>query len=322
MVYGLYVIVGAVLGGALVWLACGVKARKDAEDLRSRLAVAEEKNVRMPKLELAIGENQKQIADLAGQITAFKDDIIQKADRIAMLNLELFERTEASKNKLTMVNDAQSRLCQALIALSETALNCDNDEFIQAMESNLSTFEESLLGDISRWQARDRAVTNEVCQMAESEQVTPALSDQDNALEELILADVATEEPTAGSAQEPDTPGSDEAEELILADVATEESTAGSGQEPDTPGSDETDTEDTDVDDLAVQRTEAELALFEKKLDEEISSEFGGTDDDEDTLEKNESPIAPPANEETNGPTKSLYFPTQGITVRYNLAPG
>ncbi len=293
MVYGLYVIVGAVLGGALVWLACGVKARKDAEDLRSRLAVAEEKNVRMPKLELAIGENEKQIADLAGQITAFKDDIIQKADRIAMLNLELFERTEASKNKLTMVNDAQSRLCQALIALSETALNCDNDEFIQAMESNLSTFEESLLGDISRWQARDRAVTNEVCQMAESEQVTPALSDQDNALEELILAD-----------------------------VATEESTAGSGQEPDTPGSDETDTEDTDVDDLAVQRTEAELALFEKKLDEEISSEFGGTDDDEDTLEKNESPIAPPANEERNGPTKSLYFPTQGITGRYNLAPG
>ncbi len=141
MVYGLYVIVGAVLGGALVWLAYGIKARKIIEDLRSRLAVAEEKNVRIPKLELAIAENQKQIADLAGQITALKDDIIQKADRIAMLNLEIFERTEASKNKLTMVNDAQSRLCQALIALSETALNCDNDEFIRAMESNLSTFE-------------------------------------------------------------------------------------------------------------------------------------------------------------------------------------
>lgn len=293
MVYGLYVIVGAVLGGALVWLASGIKARRIAEDLRSRLAVAEEKNVRIPKLELAIGENQKQIADLAGQITALKDDIIQKADRIAMLNLEIFERTEASKNKLTMVNDAQSRLCQALIALSETALNCDNDEFIRAMESNLSTFEESLLGDISRWQARDRAVTNEVCQMAESEQAAPALSDQDKTLEGLILAD-----------------------------DAAEESTAGSGQEPDTPGSDETDTEDTSQDDLAVQRTEAELALFEKKLDEEISSEFGGTDDDEDTLEKKECAIAPAANEERNGPTKSLYFPTQGITVRYNLAQG
>ena len=293
MVYGLYVIVGAVLGGALVWLAYGIKAGRIAEDLRSRLAVAEEKNVRMPKLELAIGENQKQIADLAGQINALKDDIIQKADRIAMLNLEIFERTEASKNKLTMVNDAQSRLCQALIALSETALNCDNEEFIRVMESNLSTFEESLLGDISRWQARDRAVTNEVCQMADSEQGAPALSDQDKAMEELVLAD-----------------------------VATEESTPESGQEPDTPGSDETDTEDTDVDDLAVQRTEAELALFEKKLDEEISSEFDGDDDDEATLEKNECEIAPPANEERNGPTKNLYFPTQGITVRYNLAPG
>ena len=293
MVYGLYVIIGAVLGGALVWLAYGIKARRIAEDLRSRLAVAEEKNVRIPKLELAIGENQKQIADLAGQITALKDDIIQKADRIATLNLEIFERTEASKNKLAMVNDTQSRLCQALIALSETALNCDNDEFIRAMESNLSTFEKSLLGDISRWQARDRAVTDEVCQMAESEQAAPALSDQDKTLEELILAD-----------------------------ETTEESTTGSGQEPDTPGSDETDTEDTYLDDLAVQRTEAELALFEKKLDEEISSELDGTDDDGDTLEKNECAIAPPANEKRNGPTKSLYFPTQGITVRYNLAQG
>ncbi len=166
--YGLYVIAGAVLGGALAWLAYGIKAGRTVEDLRGRLAVAEEKNVRMPKLELAIGENEKQIADLAGQITALKDDIIQKADRIATLNLDLFERTEASKNKLTMVNDTQTRLCQALIALSETALNCDNDEFIQAMASNLSTFEESLLADISRWQARDRAVTDEVCEMAES----------------------------------------------------------------------------------------------------------------------------------------------------------
>jgi len=293
MAYVLYLIAGAVLGGALAWLAYGMKAGRTVEDMRGRLAVAEEKNVRMPQLELAIGENEKQIADLTEQISALKDDIIQKADRIAMLNLEIFERTEASKNKLAMVNDAQSRFCQALIALSETALTCDNDEFIRAMTSNLSTFEESLLADISRWQARDRAVTDEVCEMAESEQTAPALSDQD------------------------ETP-----EGLILADEATEESTGGPGQEPDTPGSDETDNEDTYQDDLAVQRTQAELALLEERLDEEISSELDDDDDDKDTLEKNECPIAPAANEERNGPTKSLYFPTQGITVRYNLAQG
>ena len=295
MTYGLYVLAGAVLGGVLAWLAYGIKAGRIAEDLRSRLSAAEEKNIRMPKLELAIGENEKQIADLAGQNTALKDDIIEKTDRIAMLNLDIFERTEASKNKLAMVNDTQGRLCQALIALSETALNCDNDEFIRAMESNLSTFEKSLLGDISRWQARDRAVTEEVCEMAESEQSAPVLSDRDNALEGLIQAD-----------------------------DATEESTDGSGQEPDTAGADETDNEDSHADDLVVQRTEAELALLEERLDEEISSEFEDEDEDEDedTLDKNESAIAPAANEERNGSTKSLYFPTQGITVRFNLAQG
>jgi uncharacterized coiled-coil protein SlyX len=202
MGYGLCVLIGAVFGGAggaLVWRICHIKSTRVIEDLRSRLAVAEEKNFRIPKLELTLARNKAEIANLTGQVAALKEDILQKTDKIARLSLRLVEQTEAAKDKLAMLNDAQSRLCQALTALSETALNCDNDEFIRAMESNLSAFEKSLLTDISRWQGRTRTTTREICQIADSEQVAPALPHQDRALERLISPDESAAEPAAES---------------------------------------------------------------------------------------------------------------------------
>ena len=271
MGYGLCVLIGGLFGGALVWLVCHIKAGKIIENLRSRLAVAEEKNFRIPKLELTIGENKTQIADLGDRITTLKDDIIQKADKIATLNLQLVEQAEASKNKLTMLNDAQSRLCQALIALSETALNCNNDEFMQAMESNLSAFEESLMADISRWQGRDRATTHQVCQIADSEQITPALPHQDRALEGLISPDEPAEESAAESEAPPEQPGT---------------SAPGDTEPP-------ADAEDTQQEDLITQRIEADIASLEERLDEEISFEFDDTDNDDDSDAT--SPAATPA---------------------------
>ncbi len=271
MGYGLCVLIGAVFGGAggaLVWWICRIKSTRVIEDLRSRLAVAEEKNFRIPKLELALAKNRTEIANLTGEVAALKEDILQKADKIAGLSLRLVEQTDAAKGKLTMLNDAQSRLCQALIALSETALNCDNDEFIQVMESNLGAFEESLLADISRWQGHTSTTTREVCQIADSEQITPALPHQDRLLEELISPDepAAELEPQPEPAAESD----DLAPDVVAGDA-----------------------DDIEEDDLITQRIEADISLLAQRLDEEISVQFDDADNDDDSDAI--SPAAAPA---------------------------
>lgn len=352
MVYGLCVLIGAVFAGALVWLICHIKSTRVIEDLRSRLAVAEEKNFRIPKLELTLAKNRTEIAKLTGQVAALKEDILQKADKIAGLSLRLVEQTEAAKDKLTMLNDAQSRLCQALIALSETALNCDNDEFIQAMESNLGAFEESLLADISRWQGRTRTTAREVCQIADSEQIAPALPHQDRALEELISPDEPADEPEP-QPEQPD----------IAVPSQTEPTAESDDSDPDVA---EGDADDIEQEDINTLRIEADIASLAQRLDEEISFEFDDTDNDNDSdaispaADAAESPLrfeieevgAPPAqsqdelalkDENANEDplkkklntkslpaqtrkkaplTRSLYFPTQGITVRYNPVRG
>ncbi len=350
--YGLCVLIGVVFGGALAWLICHIKATRVIEDLRSRLAVSEEKNFRIPKLELTLAKNRTEIGDLTDQVAALKEDVLQKADKIAGLSLRLVEQTEAAKDKLAMLNDAQSRLCQALIALSETALNCDNDEFIQAMESNLSAFEESLLADISRWQGRPRTTTREVCQIADSEQIAPALAHQDRDLEELIS---------------PDEPADEGEPQLELPDIAPPSQTETAAEpaaesddlDPDVVEGDD----DIEQEDLSTQRIEADIASLAQRLDEEISFEFGDTDndddsdaispaadaapaesplrfeieevstppaqsqdepalEDEDPVKKELSTESPRPNKKKSGLTKNLYFPTQGITVRYNPLQG
>ena len=361
MGYGLCVLIGVVFGGALVWLICHIKSTRVIEDLRGRLAVSEEKNFRIPKLELALAKNRTELAGLTDQVAALKEDVLQKADKIAGLSLRLVEQTEAAKDKLTMLNDAQSRMCQALIALSETALNCDNDEFIQAMEANLGAFEESLMADISRWQGGARTTTREVCQIADSEQIAPTLPNQDRALEELISPDETADEPEPQPEHQPD----------IAPALQTELAAECDDSAPDVAVAADAADADDDIeeDDLITERIEADIALLAQRLDDEISIEIDGADndDDSDAISPDadvpaESPLrfeieeipAPPAqsqdelalkdeDEDTNEkplkkklntkslPTqtrkrvplmRNLYFPTQGITVRYNPVRG
>lgn len=354
MGYGLCVLIGAVFGGALVWLICQIKSTRVLEGLRSRLAVAEERNLRIPELEMTLAKNRTEIASLTGQVAALKEDILQKADKIAGLSLRLVEQTEAAKGKLTMLNDAQSRLCQALIALSETALNCDNDEFIQTMESNLSAFEKSLLADISRWQGDARTTTREVCQIADSEQIAPALPHQDRALEGLISSD----EPAAESEPQPD----------IAVPSQIEPADESDDSDQDVAGDGDGDADDIEEDDLITQRIEADIALLSQRLDKEISIEIDDTDNDDDSdatspadaaapaespqrfeieevdappaqsqdepalkdEDTNEKPLkkklnteSPPAQTRKKAPlTRRLYLATQGRTVRYNPVRG
>jgi len=349
MGYGLCVLIGVVFGGALVWLICHIKSTRVIEDLRGRLAVSEEKNFRIPKLELTIAENKTEIAGLTDRVAALKEDVLQKADKIAGLSLRLVEQTEAAKDKLTMLNDAQSRMCQALIALSETALNCDNDEFIQAMESNLSAFEESLMADISRWQGGARTTTREVCQIADSEQIAPALPHQDRDLEELISPD----EPAAELEPQPEQPD-------IAPPSQTEPADESDDSAPDVAVA-EGDADNIEEEDLITERIEADIALLAQRLDDEISIEFDDTDsdaispaadvpaeppmrfeieeipappaqsqdelvlkdEDENSLKKKtEHRIAHLPNKKRSNLTRNLCFPTQGITVRYNPVRG
>ncbi|HPD47765.1 MAG TPA: hypothetical protein P5279_14205 [Anaerohalosphaeraceae bacterium] len=189
MGYGLYALIGAVLGGGLVWLIYDIKAKRIIDDLQKRLGIAEAENQRIGPLEQQLADAKTHNAELQEQVAELKADVAQKAETIASLKAELVAQAKAAKNKLSMLNDVQGRFCQALATLAETALNCDNDEFIRVMEVNVTAFEKSLLEDIGKWQTRDHAVTQEVCDVAEREQGQMPLSAQDEVMEGLVAVD-------------------------------------------------------------------------------------------------------------------------------------
>ncbi|MBE0536264.1 MAG: hypothetical protein IH624_11400 [Phycisphaerae bacterium] len=318
MGYVLYVLIGAVVGGGCVWLIYDVKAKKIIDDLQKRLGIAEAENLRIGPLEQQLAESRAHISELQERTAELKDDIVRKTDTIAQLNVQLVEQAKAARSKLSMLNDVQGRFCQALATLSETALNCDNEEFVRVMEMNVTAFEETLLRDIETWQARDQAAAEEVCDVADSEQVEPLFA-QDLTIEGLVALDGQT-------GKEPEDIITDEGithvagEVMLSAEAAdlTQEATADAGsaaggaddcavveelrvlldsEDEDVRGPagdedtavvsvDETDKKEEDDEenmDAAINDQTADaVADLERELDEELALEFEDSPDDDD----------------------------------------
>jgi hypothetical protein len=194
MAYGLYALIGAIVGGGAVWLIYDIKARRVIEDLQKRLAAAETENLRIEPLERQIADVKAHNAELQDRNAELKDDVARKAEAIATLNAQLVEQANAARHKLSMLHKVQGRFCQALASLSETALNCDNDEFVRVMEVHVTSFEKTLLEDFGKWQSRDKTITREVCDLADSEQAATPLFAQDQTIEGLISIDAAAAE--------------------------------------------------------------------------------------------------------------------------------
>lgn len=203
MMYGLYLLIGAVFSGGIVWFIYSTKANKIIEDLRRRLAVSEEKNFQIPKLQLDVAEKireietlKSEIASLGEEIVALKDDVAGKIVEIKGLEQDLIDQKEASNGKLSMINDAQGRLSHAMTELSQTAMHCDNEEFAEAMKVNLDKFQQDVLKDIAKWQGFEEIAAEMPSEAGLEAEITV---EQDNSLEELVTAADEVQEETLDS---------------------------------------------------------------------------------------------------------------------------
>jgi hypothetical protein len=254
MLYGLYLLIGAVFSGGIVWFIYSAKANKIIDDLRRRLAVSEERNFQIPKLELVVAEKKREIdvlkeevASLGGEIVSLKDDVAGKIDEINGLKQDVIDQKEAANDKLAMVNDAQGRLSNAMTELSQTAMHCDNEEFAEAMKSNLDKFQQDVLKDIAKWQGLEEVAAEMPTEVSLEAEIT---EEQDNTLEELVVAVEEVQEETP----------------------------------------EESDAEDVSID-VQLAATEEEIDFLQQELDEEIAVEIEEPLMEEEKLEEAEAVI-------------------------------
>src|ERR671933_466836 len=83
----------------------------------------------------------------------------------AVLQTRLEEERKASQEKLTLLNNAESKLADAFKALSADALRNNNRSFLDLARQNLETFQQNAKGDLER---RHSAINDLVKPLKES----------------------------------------------------------------------------------------------------------------------------------------------------------
>src|ERR1044072_1362828 len=70
----------------------------------------------------------------------------------AVLQTRLEEERKAHQEKLTLLNNAESKLADAFKALSADALRSNNQSFLDLAKQNLEAFQQTAKGDLERRQ--------------------------------------------------------------------------------------------------------------------------------------------------------------------------
>ncbi len=178
------------LGGVAAWFW---RASLAAEALRretERRAAAEAGAARVPGLEAALVERDRQLAE--------------RGAKLAELETRIAEERKAAEEKLTLLNDARAKLADAFNVLSAEALKSNNQAFIDLAKAQLGEFQS---GARSELEAREKAVGELVRPLRESlEKVDGKLGDLErsriaaySALDEQLRALVETHLPTLKS---------------------------------------------------------------------------------------------------------------------------
>jgi DNA recombination protein RmuC len=157
--YAFYVLVGlgaAALGGGIVWLLqrqkrdlaiaeCEATMNKQMVDLSQCLATAQEKNSRIPELELNLSSAQQ-------EMRTYRDQHAKASNRIATLETQLEHERKATMEKLGVLEEAQKRFSDAFKALSADALKANNSSFLELAKTTLEKTHESAKSDLEKRQ--------------------------------------------------------------------------------------------------------------------------------------------------------------------------
>src|SRR5215510_1333078 len=68
----------------------------------------------------------------------------------AVMQTRLEEERKASQEKLTLINNAESKLADAFKALSADALRNNNQSFLDLAQQNLESFQQNARGELER----------------------------------------------------------------------------------------------------------------------------------------------------------------------------
>ena len=134
------------------------RLQRDLISEATRRATAEEKNVRIPRLEAALAGEETKVFDLNAELTKLKEGQ-------ATLTTTIQEERKAAEEKLALLNDAQQKLGDAFKALSSDALKSNNQSFLELANAALEKFQQGAQTDLT---ARQKAIDDLVKPLKES----------------------------------------------------------------------------------------------------------------------------------------------------------
>ncbi len=141
-------------------------------ELSQSLATAQEKNSRVPELEMSLGASSQ-------EARAYREQQAKAGARIAALEAQLEEERRTTAQKLSVLDEAQTRFSDAFKALSSEALRHNNTSFLELAKSTLEKTQEGARGDLEK---RQGAIDALVKPMRESlEKVDAKINDLEKA---------------------------------------------------------------------------------------------------------------------------------------------
>ncbi len=141
-------------------------------EVSQALATAQEKNSRVPELEMSLGAASQ-------EARAYRELQTKGVARIAALEAQLEEERRTTAQKLSVLDEAQTRFSDAFKALSSEALRHNNTSFLELAKSTLEKTQEGARGDLEK---RQGAIDALVKPMRESlEKVDAKINDLEKA---------------------------------------------------------------------------------------------------------------------------------------------
>lgn len=133
---------------------------------------AEERNSRIPELELAMKVREEVLGQLQKENTDLKT-------RLSETETRMEEERKGAEERLVLLNEAQQKLSDAFKALSAEALKSNNQSFLDLAKATLEKFQETAKGDL---EMRKNAIDTLVKPLRES------LDKVDNKIQEIEKA--------------------------------------------------------------------------------------------------------------------------------------
>ena len=146
--------VGLVIGTLSLWFITRTKLKYEFE--RGRAAGESERATLVERLagkEVQVRDLREALDREIDQSQQARTENARTLASLSVLETRLEEERKASQEKLTLLNNAESKLADAFKALSADALRSNNQSFLDLAKQNLETFQQTAKGELERRQS-------------------------------------------------------------------------------------------------------------------------------------------------------------------------